>query len=152
MSHAYMQQPDENPDSSLNSSGPRSNNVRSKITAHASFQFEVPDPEENNGSDTGDNGRPRKGRLSSGRYAMPKKVIADLDSDDNLIVYMKSNGYNDAQVVDRFFREGRVRYDKKTIASRYARILRVQEARKDKELKAGLIEWSADDVIHFHLH
>jgi hypothetical protein len=40
-----------------------------------------------------------------------KKITAELDSDDDLIMTMREKGYTDGQIADRLAKEGRVRYD-----------------------------------------
>lgn len=78
-----------------------------------------------------------KVRVNGGRAAVPKKVGADLDSEDEIIKQMKDNGETNDVVSKRLIERGGTRYDPKTIATRYARIKKTQferdEVRRDDE-------------------
>jgi hypothetical protein len=74
-----------------------------------------------------------------------KRISADLDSDDELILTMRDKGYTDAQIADRLAREGRARYDRKSISTRIARIRLAQAAHHDFLLKEGYEEWKLED-------
>ena len=77
---------------------------------------------------------------------MPKKVVWDLDSDDEIIVKMKQERYTDKEVVERLIKEGRTKYHHKTISSRWVRLKRVLAAREDELLDAQLTDWHEGDV------
>ena len=77
---------------------------------------------------------------------MPKKVVWDLDSDDEIIVKMKQEKYTDKEVVERLIKEGRTKYHHKTISSRWVRLKRVLAAHKDEMLDAQLTDWHGGDV------
>lgn len=78
--------------------------------------------------------------------AYHKKVTADLDSDDEMMLEMREQGYSDRQIADRLAKEGRVRYDMKSIATRVYRIKDAQSKHVDYLLKEGYVEWKMDDV------
>ena len=80
---------------------------------------------------------------------MPKKVVWNLDSDDEIIVKMKQEKYTDKEVVDRLIKEGRTKYHHKTISSRWVRLRRVLAAHEDDMLDAQLTDWHAGDVCIF---
>ncbi|KAI9810919.1 MAG: hypothetical protein M1827_005778 [Pycnora praestabilis] len=80
-------------------------------------------------------------RVTGGRPALPKKVVADHDSDDALIVKMKQERFTDKQVAEHLKKERRVKFDSKTISSRYVRLKRVLAARTDELLDEGLTDW-----------
>lgn len=78
--------------------------------------------------------------------ALPKKVNADLDEDDRRLVDLKRLGYSDQIVADTLADEGRIRYDRKTISSRYSRIIAAIRAQKDHYLEGEIHEWEVEDV------
>lgn len=85
-------------------------------------------------------------RIEGGRPAIPKKIVADLDSDDQIIVRMKEQKFTDIEIRDHLISEGRINYNAKTISSRWGRLRRVLEARADELLDEKLIEWHAGEV------
>jgi hypothetical protein len=97
-----------------------------------------------NGEDQAGTGRkPTRERVAGGWYAIPKRVTNDLDSDDELLVHMKTHGYSEKQIAARFVEDGRVKYNKKTITSRYRRVMSALEAAMDKGLEDQHMEWKA---------
>ncbi|RMZ83918.1 hypothetical protein DV737_g1504, partial [Chaetothyriales sp. CBS 132003] len=98
---------------------------------------------------------PLEGRASKrnkggdGRPAMSKRVTADLDSDDEIIVRMKNAKYQEKDIAKRLADEGRMFYNTKTIGSRWGRLRRVMQARQDELLDANLTDWHEgdDDVL-----
>ncbi|KAI9704265.1 MAG: hypothetical protein M1836_007126 [Candelina mexicana] len=88
---------------------------------------------------------PKKIRVEGGRPAIPKKIVADLDSDDEIIVRMKEKRFTDNEIRDHLISEGRMKYNSKTISSRWARLRRVLEARADELLDEKLIDWHAGE-------
>ncbi|KAI9783545.1 MAG: hypothetical protein M1839_003715 [Geoglossum umbratile] len=95
---------------------------------------------------TSPKGSPQKLRITGGRPAIAKRVTADLDSDDEIIVSMKRSGSNPRQIADRLRAEGRINYKDKTITSRYARIMKAQEVVMEIKAATEPIEWREDDV------
>ncbi len=87
-----------------------------------------------------------KTRVTGGRAAVPKQVVADMDSDDEIIKEMKGLGYRDEAVRDRLISEGRIRYEAKTISTRYIRIKRVLAAQEERILDEELSDWHDGDV------
>lgn len=85
-------------------------------------------------------------RTSGGRPALAKKVTADLDSDDELIVRMKNAKYLEKDIAQRLADEGRIKYNAKTIGTRLARIRKKLQERNDKLLDAELTDWHDGDV------
>ncbi|KAF2644594.1 hypothetical protein P280DRAFT_390970 [Massarina eburnea CBS 473.64] len=77
--------------------------------------------------------------------AYHKKVSADLDSDDELMMDMREKGYSDRQIAEKLARDGRVRYDMKSISTRIVRIRQAQAEHVDYLLKEGYMEWKQDD-------
>jgi hypothetical protein len=76
-----------------------------------------------------------------------KKITANLDSDDELIMNMRDKGFSDAQISDRLAKEGRVRYDRKSISTRIGRIKVAQGELVDQLLADRYKEWDmADDL------
>lgn len=85
-------------------------------------------------------------KVAGGRPAIAKKVTADLDSDDELIVRMKNAKYLEKDIARRLADEGRVAYNPKTIGTRWARLRKAIERRNDELLDAELTDWHDGDV------
>jgi len=78
--------------------------------------------------------------------AYHKKVSHELDSDDELMIDMREKGYSDRQIADKLAKDGRIRYDQKSIATRIGRIRTAQAEHVDYLLKEGYKEWRLEDV------
>ncbi|KAI9724357.1 MAG: hypothetical protein M1812_000425 [Candelaria pacifica] len=87
----------------------------------------------------------KKMRVEGGRTAIPKKIVADVDSEDEIIVRMKEEGFTDSKIRDHLISEGRTKYNSKTISSRWGRLRRVLEARNDQLLDEQMIDWHAGE-------
>ena len=81
-----------------------------------------------------------------GRAAVARKVSANLNSDDEIIVRMKQEKRTDREIAQALKNAGRVDYHIKTIGSRWKRLRIALAAAKDKELDAGYEDWHAIDV------
>jgi hypothetical protein len=88
----------------------------------------------------------KKVKLNGGRPALAKKVTAELDSDDELIVQMKQAKYQEKEIAQRLINEGRTHYHAKTIGTRWARLKKVLQARSDAMLDEELTDWHDGDV------
>ncbi|SLM38102.1 Nucleotide-binding, alpha-beta plait [Lasallia pustulata] len=87
-------------------------------------------------------------RVEGGRAPAPKRIQADLDSDDEVIVKMKAEKFTDKQIAARLREEGRVNYHYKTISSRWIRIKNALEKRRDQDLDDQLTDWhEGDDYV-----
>ncbi|KAF2735069.1 hypothetical protein EJ04DRAFT_563724 [Polyplosphaeria fusca] len=80
--------------------------------------------------------------------AYARKVTADLDSDDELMMELRETGYSDQQIADQLASEGRVRYDRKSISTRITRIKLKQGELVDQMLAEGYLEWQYEDDKH----
>ena len=85
-------------------------------------------------------------RIVGGRPAIAKKVTADLDSDDELIVRMKNAKYLEKDIAERLATEGRIKYHPKTIGTRWARIKRKLQDFQDEMLDGDVTDWHEGDV------
>lgn len=85
-------------------------------------------------------------KVAGGRPAIAKKVTADLDSDDDMIVRMKEAKYLEKDIAQKLADEGRIAYNPKTIGTRWARIKKVLQQRQDELLDAELTDWHEGDV------
>ena len=85
-------------------------------------------------------------KIAGGRPALAKKVTADLDSDDELIVRMKQARYQEREIAQRLRDEGRINYNSKTIGTRWTRICLALQKRQDEMLDAELTDWHEGDV------
>ncbi|KAF2791475.1 hypothetical protein K505DRAFT_363785 [Melanomma pulvis-pyrius CBS 109.77] len=88
-----------------------------------------------------------KGKKGEPLPAYHKKVSADLDSDDELIMKMREKGFSDKQISDKLAKDGRIRYDQKSISTRIARIRLAQCEHVDYLLEEGYKEWQYDDDV-----
>ncbi|KAK5102165.1 hypothetical protein LTR70_007475 [Exophiala xenobiotica] len=87
-------------------------------------------------------------KTTGGRPAIAKKVTADLDSDDELIVRMKNAKYLKKDIAQRLVDEGRIKYNAKTIGTRWARLKKKLQERNDELLDAELTDWHEGDVCY----
>ncbi|KAF3049751.1 hypothetical protein E8E11_005365 [Didymella keratinophila] len=80
--------------------------------------------------------------------AYHKRVSATLDSDDELMLDMREKGYSDRQIAEKLAKDGRVRYDQKSISTRIMRIRLAQAENFDFLLQEGYKEWEFADDQH----
>lgn len=85
-------------------------------------------------------------KTTGGRPALAKRVTADLDSDDELIVRMKNAKYLEKDIARRLADEGRIKYNVKTVGTRLARIRKKMQERNDELLDEELTDWHDGDV------
>jgi hypothetical protein len=78
--------------------------------------------------------------------AYHKRVTHELDSDDELMMAMREKGFSDRQIADKLAKDGRVRYDQKSISTRIMRIRLAQAENVDFLLREGFKEWEFEDV------
>ncbi|KAI1616519.1 hypothetical protein EDD37DRAFT_645653 [Exophiala viscosa] len=88
-------------------------------------------------------------KIPGGRPAVAKKISADLDSDDELIVRMKEARYLEKDIAQALVDKGRINYNPKTIGTRWRRLKRALQKRQDDLLDADLTDWhdGDDDVL-----
>lgn len=91
------------------------------------------------------NEKPRH-RIKGGRSAVAKRVKADLDPEDRIIMQMKLKGFKDAAIKQRLIDENRINYQEKSISTRWSRIQRVLHAHETKMLDDELSDWHEGDV------
>ena len=77
---------------------------------------------------------------------MAKKVVAEMDSDDELIFNMKNAKFLEKDIAKRLADEGRIHYNPKTIVTRWARLKKAMQAKQDELLYADLTDWHDGDV------
>ena len=90
----------------------------------------------------------RNRRKGESLPAYHKRVSHELDSDDEMMMGMRERGFSDRQIADRLARDGRVRYDQKSISTRIMRIRLAQAENVDFLLREGYKEWEYDDVSY----
>lgn len=88
----------------------------------------------------------KKMKIQGGRPAVAKKVTADLDSDDEMIVRMKEARYLEKDIAQALISQGRTAYNPKTIGTRWRRIKAALQKRQDDLLDADLTDWHEGDV------
>ena len=76
---------------------------------------------------------------------MAKKVTADLDSDDELIVRMKEARFLEKDIAQALINQGRIAYNPKTIGTRWRRLKAALQKRQDDLLDADLTDWHEGD-------
>lgn len=59
---------------------------------------------------------------------------------------MREKGFSDRQIADKLAKDGRVRYDQKSISTRIMRIRLAQADNVDFLLREGYKEWEFEDV------
>ncbi|USP73748.1 hypothetical protein yc1106_01022 [Curvularia clavata] len=74
-----------------------------------------------------------------------KRISDELDSDDELMLQMRENGFTDRQIAQRLQKEGRVRYDEKSISTRIVRIRQAKAEKVEFLLKEGYKEWKYEE-------
>ena len=77
---------------------------------------------------------------------IPRKVEADLNSDDEIIYRMKLDGQKDQEIAQFLRDSGRIDYHPKTIRSRFTRINMVKDEAMDRALEKGRSKWDAVNV------
>ena len=88
----------------------------------------------------------KKMKIQGGRPAVAKKVTADLDSDDEMIVRMKEARFLEKDIAQALIDQGRTAYNPKTIGTRWRRIKAGLQKRQDDLLDADLTDWHEGDV------
>ncbi|OAP63392.1 hypothetical protein AYL99_02619 [Fonsecaea erecta] len=91
----------------------------------------------------------KKMKIQGGRPAIAKKVTADLDSDDEMIVRMKEARFLERDIAQALIDQGRTAYNPKTIGTRWRRIKAALQKRQDDLLDADLTDWHEgdDDIL-----
>jgi len=88
-----------------------------------------------------------------GRAAVPKRIVADYDSDDGRIINLKQQGYTDEYISQKLIQEGRIRYVPKTVGSRWLRLRKTLEDAEEEKLDDELSDWHVDEVrLSFNTH
>ncbi|KAK5676132.1 hypothetical protein LTS10_011422 [Elasticomyces elasticus] len=93
---------------------------------------------------------PKAGRVAGGKAAVPKRVIADYDSDDGRIIALKQQGYADEYVANKLISEGRIRYQAKTVGSRWLRLRKALEQKENDRLDDELSDWHVGEDADLH--
>ncbi|EXJ87802.1 hypothetical protein A1O1_04729 [Capronia coronata CBS 617.96] len=88
-------------------------------------------------------------KMAGGRPAVAKKVTADLDSDDEIIVRMKEARFLEKDIAQALVDQGRTAYNPKTIGTRWRRLKQALQKRQDELLDADMSDWHEgdDDVL-----
>ena len=92
-------------------------------------------------------GQPKKPRIVGGRAAVPKRIVADYDSDDGRIINLKQQGYTDEYISQKLIQEGRIRYVPKTVGSRWLRLRKTLEDAEEEKLDDEMSDWHVDEVM-----
>jgi hypothetical protein len=79
--------------------------------------------------------------MAGGCPAIAKKVTADLDSDDEIIVRMKDAKCLEKDIAKRLTDKGRTTYSPKTIGTRQIRLKKAMAERQDELPDADLTDW-----------
>jgi hypothetical protein len=84
--------------------------------------------------------------MAGGRPALAKRITADLDSDDDIIVRMKESKYLEKDIAEYLKNRGRTNYNPKTIGTRWTRLKKVLADKNDSLLDEDLTDWHDGDV------
>ncbi|KAK4620396.1 hypothetical protein CLAFUW4_11577 [Fulvia fulva] len=89
-------------------------------------------------------------RVTGGIAAIAKPIRAEYDSDDGRIIELKQQGYADVYVANKLKEEGRMRYEPKTVGSRWLRLRKLLERIENERLDDELSDWheGEDDKLH----
>lgn len=112
-----------------------------------------PEMEEASDDENGEEGDEDDDEENGGRlrrngkfFVTQRKITADLDPTDEMIVRMKDNNFTNEAVAEALKRNGLVAYDKKTVGSRYIRLKRVLAERETQRLDDELTDWHDGEV------
>ena len=84
--------------------------------------------------------------MVGGKAVLSKRVVVDYDSDDGRIITLKQQGFSDEYVSQKLIQEGRIRYQAKTVTSRWLRLRKALEAAENERMDDELSDWHEDDV------
>ncbi|KAK6441444.1 hypothetical protein LTR95_002325 [Oleoguttula sp. CCFEE 5521] len=73
--------------------------------------------------------------------AGPRPIKRDYDSDDERLIQLKQMGHADTYVATQLAKEGRVKYNARTISGRWQRIRKVLEEKEEEQLDDELTDW-----------
>ncbi|KAK6442162.1 hypothetical protein LTR95_001603 [Oleoguttula sp. CCFEE 5521] len=81
--------------------------------------------------------------------AGPRPIKRDCDSDDERLIQLKQMGHADTYVAAQLAKEGRVKYNARTISGRWQRIRKVLEKKEEEQLDDELTDWheGEDDTL-----
>ncbi|TKA43810.1 hypothetical protein B0A54_05569 [Friedmanniomyces endolithicus] len=88
----------------------------------------------------------KSSRVVGGKAVLSKRVVVDYDSDDGRIITLKQQGFSDEYVSQKLIQEGRIRYQAKTVTSRWLRLRKALEAAENERMDDELSDWHEDDV------
>lgn len=84
--------------------------------------------------------------MEGGRPAAARPINANLDADDEVLVRMKLLGRPDKEIAEHLTNLGRVKYNMKTIGSRWKRLRIALADALDEELDKKIARWSEDEA------
>ena len=85
-------------------------------------------------------------KVDGGRGPQARKISAALNSDDEIIVRMKTEKRTDREIAQTLQDAGRVSYNYKTIGSRWKRLRTAMARAKDQELNQQINVWRVEEV------
>ncbi|MCJ1282577.1 hypothetical protein MMC26_001902 [Xylographa opegraphella] len=84
-------------------------------------------------------------KVDGGRGPQARKISAALNSDDEIIVRMKTEKRTDREIAQTLQDAGRVNYNYKTIGSRWKRLRTAMAKAKDRELNEQAAVWRVEE-------
>jgi hypothetical protein len=84
--------------------------------------------------------------VKGGHAASFKPITVDLDEEDQLIVDMKQQGYNNEDIVVRLVEKGFTRYEPRSVACRWMRIRKKTQEYEERLLDEELTDWHIGEV------
>ncbi|OQO10387.1 hypothetical protein B0A48_03683 [Cryoendolithus antarcticus] len=109
---------------------------RKKSTARAEDKADTDDPQPSKKAVKRQIQRP-DGTVVAG----PRPIKRDYDSDDERLIQLKQMGHADTYVATQLAKEGRVKYNARTISGRWQRIRKVLEEKEEEQLDDELTDW-----------
>ena len=89
----------------------------------------------------------RKSNTNTGKKrSKSKRIKAELDTDDEIIMQMHSQGRQDFEISEYLATHRGLKYEPKSLISRINRIVKAQQDHQDTLLEEGLTDWHDDDV------
>ncbi|KAF1812777.1 hypothetical protein P152DRAFT_473324 [Eremomyces bilateralis CBS 781.70] len=113
----------------------------------AMFVFPLSDDEQDGREGVSESRRRHRAKSTQATFKNP--IAADLDIFDKTLIEMKLHGYSEDAMRAKIVELGGIKYEPKSITSRFFRLKQKLDARKDEELKCGADGWHAgeDEVL-----
>jgi hypothetical protein len=85
-------------------------------------------------------------RADGNTFVKQRKITADLDMTDTMIVNLNNENHPNEYIANQLAKEGLVRYDSKTVGSRFIRLQKKIAEREAQRLEDELTDWHDGEV------